>query len=176
MDQEMNDQSTPERPTGEPATPEHMTGERRPAAIERRPFRDLEEMSDRMRRVMDYAFGGFAWPAFFSSRMGWAPPIDLEETDDAYVVEAELPSVKPQDVDVELVGNDVEITGVFKDHGHTGVMHRRGRRTGSFSYRVTLPSTVDAEQVDANIADGVLVVRVPKSQRDDRRRIDVKST
>src|ERR671931_449248 len=108
-------------------------------------------------------------------RAAWSPLVDIEETDDAYVIEAELPSVKREDVNIELVGNDLQITGEIKERERTGTVQRRTRRSGRFAYRVTLPTRVDADKIDANLADGVLTVRVPKSERDQRRRIEITS-
>lgn len=150
--------------------------ERRPVTAERwEPLRELEQVTERMRRMLDETFGGFAWPSLLTERVGWSPPVDIEETDDSYVIEAELPSVKREDVSIELVGNDLEITGEVKERERKGTLRRQTRRTGRFAYRVTLPSQVDAKKLDAKLADGVLTVRAPKSERDQRRRIEIKS-
>ncbi len=152
--------------------PERRTG----TAPERwEPFSELEQVTERMRRMLEQTFGGFAWPSPLAERAGWSPLVDIEETDDAYVIEAELPSVKRDDVNIELVGNDLAITGEVKERERKGTLRRQTRRTGHFAYRVTLPSHVDAEKIDASLADGVLTVRVPKSERDQRRRIEIKS-
>ena len=92
--------------------------------------RELEQVTERMRRLLDQTFGGFQWPSFPDERAAWSPPVDVEEADDAYVIEAELPSVKREDVNVELVGNDVHITGEIKEREHTGTLRRRMRRSG----------------------------------------------
>jgi HSP20 family protein len=150
--------------------------ERQPASAERwEPLRELEQATERMRRMLDETFGGFGWPSLLTERVAWSPLVDIEETDDAYVVEAELPSVKREDVNIELVGNDLQITSEIKERERTGTLRRRTRRSGRFAYRVTLPTRVDADKIDANLADGVLTVRVPKSERDQRRRIEIMS-
>jgi HSP20 family protein len=150
--------------------------ERRPASVDRwEPLRELEQATERMRRMLDDVFGGLGWPPVPGERAGWSPPVDVEETDDAYVVEAELPSVKREDVNVELVGNDLRVTGEVRERERTGTLQRRTRRRGRFAYRVTLPTRVDADKIDAKLADGVLTVRIPKSERDQRRRIEIQS-
>ena len=106
---------------------------------------------------------------------GWSPPVDLEELDDAYVVEADLPGVKREDVNVELVGNELTITGEMKEQERKGTVRRQSRRTGRFDYRLSLPSHVDPEQVEAKLSDGVLKLRIPKSERAQRRRIEITS-
>lgn len=147
--------------------------ERRNAADMQRttPLSDLELMSERMRRMLDQTFGGL-----LAEPIGWSPPVDIEEQDDAYVVEAELPAVKREDVDIELVGNELTISGEIKEREREGILRKRTRRIGRFEYRVKLPDQTDPEQVDAKLKDGVLTVRIPKAQRAERRRIEVKAS
>jgi HSP20 family protein len=147
--------------------------ERRSASVDRwEPLRELEQATERMRRMVDETFGWWPW---LGERTTWSPPVDIEETDDAYMVEAELPSVKRDDVNVELVGNDLQITGEVKAQERKGTLRRQTRRTGRFAYRVTLPTHADPEKIDAKLADGVLTVHIPKSERDQRRRIEISS-
>ncbi len=84
--------------------------------------------------------------------------------------------MKREDVDIELVGNELVISGELKERERTGIIRRRTRRTGRFDYRVTLPEQVAADAIEATLADGVLTVRVPKSERAQRRRIEIKSS
>jgi HSP20 family protein len=138
------------------------------------PQGELEQVTERMRRLLEQTFGGFSWTAPLIEKAGWSPLVDLEETDDAYVVEAELPGVRREDVNVELIGNELTITGEIKERERKGTVRRRTRHTGRFEYRVSLPSHVDAEKIEASLGDGVLTVRVPKSERAHRRRIEIK--
>src|SRR5258705_8524124 len=138
------------------------------------PFSELEQGTERLRRMLDQSFGGLA-PSFLTEQGGWSPLVDIEEADDAYVIEAELPGVKEKDVNIELVGNELAIAGETKERERKGVLRRQTRRTGRFAYRVTLPDHLDAEKIDAKLADGVLTVRVPKSERAQRRKIEVTS-
>jgi HSP20 family protein len=101
--------------------------------------------------------------------------VDIEETDDAYVVEADLPGVKRQDVNIELVGNELTVTGEIKERERKGALRRQRRRVGRFEYGVVLPDHVDDDKVEASLSDGVLTVRVPKAERAQRRKIEVKS-
>jgi HSP20 family protein len=105
----------------------------------------------------------------------WVPAVDIEETEDGWVVEAELPGVDKKDVNVELRDSELVITGDIKERERTGILRRRTRRKGRFEYRVTLPGDADADGVDASLHDGVLTLRVPKSERAKPRRIDVKA-
>lgn len=136
------------------------------------PLREFEQVTDRMRRMLDESLGG--WPSLLSEA-AWSPPVDLEETDDAYVVEAELPGVKREDVNIEIAGNELSISGEIKERERKGVLRRQMRRVGRFEYRLRLPDQVDGDKIEANLDEGVLTVRVPKSERAERRRIEVKS-
>ena len=138
------------------------------------PLSELEQATERMRRMLDQTFGSFGWPSPVETR-GWSPLVDIEEADDAYVVEAELPGVKREDVNIELVGNELTINGEIKQRERKGALRRQTRRTGRYEYRVALPNHVDGDKIDANLKDGVLTVRVPKSERAQRRKIEVKS-
>ena len=148
---------------------------RSPGALQRwEPFSELEQVNERMRRLLEQTLGQFGAP--LSAEAGaWSPLVDIEETDDFYVVEAELPGVKREDAHIELVGNELTIAGEIKERERKGVVRRQTRRTGRFDYRVTLPDQVDGDNVDANLKDGVLTLRVPKAERAQRRRIELKS-
>lgn len=139
------------------------------------PFGEFEQVTERMQRLLDRTFGG-VWAARPSllERGGFSPVADIEEQDDAYVVEVELPGVRRDDVAIELVGNELAITGEVKEEQRQGVVRRRMRRYGRFDYRVTLPDQVNAETVDASLEDGLLTVRVPKAEKATRRQIEIK--
>ena len=92
-----------------------------------------------------------------------------------YVIEAELPAAKREDVNIELLGNELAITGEIKERERKGIVRRKTRRVGQFDYRVTLPSHVDPKKIDAKLSDGVLTVRIPKAEQAQRQRIEVKS-
>jgi HSP20 family protein len=139
------------------------------------PFGELEQMSERMRRMLEQTFGDFGWQSLPTETTGWSPLVDIEEQDDAYVVEAELPGVKRQDVKVEVVGHELMITGELKETERKGVIRKRTRRTGQFHYRVALPESVDADKVEAKLNDGVLAIRVPKIEKATRKQIEIKS-
>jgi HSP20 family protein len=138
------------------------------------PLNELEQVTERMRRMLDQTFGSFGWPASAEAR-GWSPLVDIEEADDAYVVEAELPGVKREALNIELIGNELTITGKVKEREHKGALRRQSRRTGRFAYRVALPAQVEGDNIEARLADGVLTVRVPKAERAQRKKIEVRS-
>lgn len=136
------------------------------------PFRELEELHTRIGQLIESD-----WPGPADGAAGiWAPLVDIEETDDAWLVEAELPGVKQEDVNVEVSDSELAISGELKERERKGILRRRTRRTGQFDYRVTLPGEADADRIEASLEKGVLTVRVPKPERARRRRIEIKSS
>ncbi|MGY1820792.1 Hsp20/alpha crystallin family protein [Geodermatophilus sp. SYSU D00079] len=126
------------------------------------PFRELAELSDRMNRLWETGLGDVD---------RWSPLADVEETDDAWSVEIDLPGVARDDVDIQLSERELTVSGEVREKERTGILRRRTRRVGRFSYAVTLPGDVDPDGVTAQLTDGVLTVRVPKAQRAKPRRI-----
>lgn len=150
-------------------------------ALQERRTKDTSERAqplsdvERLRRMLDQTFGSFGLPALATESVGWTPPVDIEEQDDAYVIEAEVAGVKKDDVNIELISNELMITGEIKEREREGILRKRTRRIGRFEYRVRLPEQVDPDNVEAKLKDGVLSVRVPKHEQAERRRIQVKS-
>jgi HSP20 family protein len=104
----------------------------------------------------------------------FVPMADVEETDDAYVIEIELPGVDRKDIDISVVGRRLLVTGERKERERVGLLRRRTRRVGEFRYEVVVPDDIDADAVEAHLDRGVLTVRVAKATADRRRRIEVK--
>ncbi len=103
------------------------------------------------------------------------PALDLWQDDDNFYVEAELPGMELDDLEIYVTGGD-QLTLKGKREApvvEEGTWHRRERGFGSFSRAITLPNTVDAEKVDATLKNGVLTVTLPKAQNAKQRRITV---
>jgi HSP20 family protein len=149
-----------------------LVPDRRFISTQRRDPRELDQVSERLRELFEQTFTGML-PGNVEV---WSPLVDVEEQDDAYTLEAELPGVKKDDVKIEYAGNELTISGEIKERERKGVLRRKVRRTGSFLYRVVLPELIDAERIDAKLQDGVLVVRVPKAQKAERRKIEIKAS
>jgi HSP20 family protein len=135
------------------------------------PLNELDLLNERMRRMLEQTFGALA-PG---DAEGWAPLIDIEEEDGAYLLEADLPGIKRDDVKIEQLGNELLISGELKERERKGVIRRQSRRTGRFAYRVALPEQIDADKIEAKLDQGVLTIRVPKAQQAKRRQIELKS-
>lgn len=133
------------------------------------PWGEMSRLSDQLSQLLE------GWPALPSLVTGgFAPLADLEETDDAYLVEVELPGVKRDDVSVELSGRRLVVSGERKERERAGVLRRRTRAVGQFRHEVLLPGEVDAEGVSASLEEGVLTVRVPKADTERPRRIEIR--
>lgn len=139
------------------------------------PFRELEDMSDRLNRV-------FARPATRTNGKealtvaDWAPTVDISETDGEYLIKAELPEVKKDDVKVTLEDGILTIQGERRREKDekTTKYHRVERSYGSFVRSFSLPDQVDENGVKAEYKDGMLNLRIPKSEKAKPRAIEVK--
>jgi HSP20 family protein len=135
---------------------------------ERHPYRDLDDIHLQMDRMFQQLLD----PAALVNEAAWVPPVDIEETDDAWILEADLPGARRDDVNVEMQGDELVIHGEIKAREKTGILRRRARRVGAFEYRVRLLGEVDDSGIDATLSGGVLTVRIPKASRE-KHRIEV---
>jgi HSP20 family protein len=110
------------------------------------------------------------WPSVWPD---WSPPTDVEETDDAYVVEIELPGVSRKDLNLELTGRRLRLHGEVKQRERNGFLRWQTRRLGRFDYTITLPGAIDGDNIKADLANGILTVRVPKAEHERPRRIEI---
>jgi len=119
------------------------------------------------------------WPDFRTSPeddlAGVAPLVELEETDDRYLLEVELPGCKREDVDLQVEQGRLRIAAERRERQRAGLLRSRTRTTGRYLLTVTLPGAADSDAVSASLDHGVLTVVVPKSERARRRRIAVRT-
>lgn len=101
----------------------------------------------------------------------WMPVAETEDSGDAYVIRAELPGFQREEINIEIRGDELFITGEMKHEDKRENALRR--RSGRFSYRASLPADAAREKVDARLADGVLMVRVPKAAPAQARKIEI---
>jgi len=142
------------------------------------PWAELAELHERMGRLLTEAFGPGAGQILGGGALagGWRPAADVEETDDAYLVELELPGVGRDDVSVEFGSGELSVSGAVKQKERVGFLRTRTRPVGRFDYRISLPAEVQEDQVTASLADGVLTVRVPKTEQARRRKIAISTS
>jgi HSP20 family protein len=95
---------------------------------------------------------------------GWNPSIDVYETEDAFVLEADLPGVKREDVKVEAENGDLVLHGwrVIEKRQSDGQFHTMERSSGNFTRHIKLPESIDKDAIEAEFHDGVLRVTLPK--------------
>jgi HSP20 family protein len=128
--------------------------------------KDLFELTERIDRLFDeliHQRWGFTAPA-----LEWNPSWDLYETEDAFILEVDLPGTRKEDVKVAVEGQDLIVEGArASEQTHTsGKVHYRERQSGRFVRRARLPESVDKERIVAEFRDGVLRVTLPKMKRE----------
>lgn len=136
-------------------------------------FPSIREQMDRMSRMFDELLG--------TEEMGtlamWSPPLDIAETDDKVIVTADLPGIKPDNLDISVSENMLTMRGEKEEEREEEgrYSHFRERRYGSFSRSIELPSDVDSERVNATYRNGVLKIEMQKLPERARKKISVKS-
>jgi HSP20 family protein len=121
-------------------------------------------------------FEQFGKPVAWVEQGRYAPAMDVHETEDAYVVEADVPGLKKDDVHIEVADNVLTIKGERKDEKEDKDKnyHRVERSFGSFARSVALPAGFDGTKVSAKFDNGVLTVTLPKPEERKPRRVEVK--
>jgi len=143
----------------------------------------LDAMFDRMlglSRTMDQAFSGrpFGTPSGSGRPQLWLPAVDTYETEHAFVIEADLPGLHQENIDVHFEQGTLTLTGrrgptlPAQENGKLRV-YSSERLSGAFSRSIRLPEYVDGEKIEATYTNGVLTVRVPKSPAALPRKINV---
>ena len=137
-------------------------------------FREMEEMSDRLNRF----FGTWTRPngKELLTVADWTPVVDIQETDLDYLVKAELPEVKKEDVKVTFENGVLTLQGERRQEKEEKgkKFHRIERSYGSFLRTFTVPLDTDETKVTAEFKDGILKVRLPKTEKPRPKAIDVR--
>ena len=141
------------------------------------PMGHLQSFQDEMNRMFNQFFRGGAGEEAGWGVRTWAPPVDIYETDDALVLKAELPGVSKDDVSIEIHQNTLILRGQRKHEAEVKEdrYHRVERAYGTFQRSFVLPTLVDQEHVQASYTDGVLELRLPKSEAAKPKRIAIQS-
>jgi HSP20 family protein len=141
------------------------------------PFKEMEETQHRLARFLGLT------PARLPNGdeesltvTEWAPSVDITEDDKEYLVKADLPDVKKEDVKVTVENGVLTITGErkFEKEENGKKYHRIERSYGNFLRSFTLPDAADSTKVNAEFKDGVLKVHLPKSEKAKPKAVDVK--
>jgi len=146
------------------------------ALVRWEPVRELNSLQGEMNRLFHTFFDA---PAASGGGNGGLrrgmPPMDLVETEDHFVLRADLPGLSEEDVNIELEDNVLTISGERRSEHEEQKegYYRVERASGSFQRALTLPEGVDAEAIDASFDRGVLEVRVPKPEERKPRRVAI---
>ncbi|NNE99701.1 MAG: Hsp20/alpha crystallin family protein [Pyrinomonadaceae bacterium] len=138
------------------------------------PFRELKGLQDDMNRLFMTNFPrGFNDEEMASG--GWTPNVDIYESEDEIVLEAELPGMKREDFEVSIENNVVTLKGSrkFEKKEENDNYHRVERSYGTFTRSFSLPRSVSAEDTKADFTNGVLRVSLPKKEEAKARKIEV---
>lgn len=137
------------------------------------PARELGSLQGEMNRLFNSFFDAPAPGTGAAQR--WIPAMDLVEDEEHYVLRADLPGMSEDNVNIELDGNVLTISGERQEESkseHEGY-HRMERSKGSFSRSLTLPEGIDADAISASFEKGVLEVRIPKPEERKPRRVAI---
>lgn len=138
------------------------------SGLMRDPFRDMREL---MRDVM-------SWEPEYRE-VAWRPDFEIRETDNDYVIRADVPGLSAEDLEVTVSGNQLQISGKRerKEEKTEGMYQTYERAYGSFTRTFELPDSVDADKIRSELKNGVLEVVIPKKPGAEpaRRKIEIKS-
>ncbi|MCA9450435.1 MAG: Hsp20/alpha crystallin family protein, partial [Candidatus Omnitrophica bacterium] len=134
------------------------------------PFQDIQRIQQQMDRMFSSTLNRFnASPSFGPMAMSstYLPELDVEDEGDHYAVTIDLPGLEDSQVDIQVDGRNLTLSGVreatTEEEDDSGKVIRRERNLGRFERSVTLPGPVDQDAVEANYEDGVLKITLPKS-------------
>jgi len=144
------------------------------------PFKEFDYLQNRIGHLFEhdsYATAEQGGEAELG-RADWAPVVDITEDDHGYLIEAELPRVKKEDVKIRVANKQLSISGerTFQAENKEDAKkyHRVERSYGRFVRTFRLPEDVDADKVKAEFSEGVLSVSIPKSEQSKPKEIDIK--
>ncbi len=145
------------------------------------PFRELEDMSNRLNRFFGRSMLGVGSTQGSHEMMSvpdWTPTVDIVETPEEYMIKADLPEMRREDVKISMADHVLRIEGERKaekeEKGRK--YHRVERYYGSFMRTFTVPENVDGTKIRAEYKDGVLNVRLPKTAAHAPKAVDIKIT
>lgn len=142
------------------------------------PIKDLEEMEHRLATFLGRSPARLKGDKEEMTIAEWAPLVDIMEDEKEYLIKAELPEVKKEDVKLSVHDDVLTITGDrrYEKEENDKKFHRIERAYGSFARNFMLPEDVDESKVAADFKDGVLKVHVPKSKKAKPQSIEIKIT
>jgi HSP20 family protein len=145
------------------------------AIVRWEPFRELATLQNEVNRLFNTAFDAPSPSGNGQTLRRWMPAMDLVETEDHFVLRADLPGMSEENVNIEVEDRVLTVSGERKAEHETTKegYHRVERAFGAFSRSLTLPEGVDAEAVEASFDRGVLEIRIPKPEQRKPRKISI---
>ena len=135
------------------------------------PFQEMTTLRDAMNQLLSESF------VYPTHRGNTAVALDLYETENEYVARLAVPGLQPDNFDITMQQNVLTISGHTQQEQIEGVQyHVREQRFGDFTRSIQFPTPVNADQIQANLADGLLSINIPKAEVAKPRRIMVKSS
>lgn len=138
-------------------------------------FRGYRDIQDEINRLFNYAIGGVPAESGGIFDGGWAPAVNVLEDKDNVVVTADLPGMTEKDIDVTLLGDSLTIKGEKKheEKKEEGNYHMFERSYGTFQRTISLPTSVQHDKAKASFKNGVLEIKVPKTEEAKPKQIKV---
>ncbi|KPK35097.1 MAG: heat-shock protein [Nitrospira bacterium SG8_35_1] len=136
------------------------------------PFREMEDVFDRYSKTL-------SWPRFgrqeVMTRGDWIPRVDITETDKEFIIKADLPEVKKEEVKISVDNGVLSIQGERKQEKEekNKKFHRVERFYGNFTRSFTIPENVDETNVEASFKDGTLTIQLPKTTKSKPKAVNV---
>ncbi len=124
------------------------------------PASEFDYLRDRIGRLYDQ------FTQQGQDRSPWQPDIEVDETEEYYLVKAELPGITRENVELQVDEHSLSIAGSVPEEHNEQTMHRRA---GRFFYRTVVPRDIDTDKVQANMREGILTIRLPKTKQATRR-------
>lgn len=132
-------------------------------------WEEMERLQRRMNRLLESGGGSgrFEAPTY--------PAVNVWVNDDGQLITAEMPGIRPEDINIDVTGDALSISGERKPEqaAQESNYHRRERSYGAFSRTIQLPFMVDADKVQASFRHGVLQIRLPRAEADKPKRIRI---
>ena len=140
------------------------------------PWKELEEMEKRLTSVFGPSPSGVTDNKEAMSVAQWSPLVDITEDEKEYIVKAEIPEMKKEDIKINVHDDVLAITGErrYEKEEKGKKYHKVERAYGSFMRRFTLPEDADGSKVSAEYKDGILNVHLPKSEKAKPKAIEIK--
>jgi HSP20 family protein len=134
-------------------------------------WQEMDQLQREMNRLFDATSTGrvFNSPSY--------PAINIWTNEEGQLISAEMPGIKPDDLNIDVTGDAISISGERKQEeiAKDARYHRRERSFGSFSRTIQLPFIVDTDKVEASFKNGILLINLPRAEADKPKKITIKS-